>query len=186
VSYQIADFAGQVRLNAMIHHAYPNVAAELTAIATALGSDTTTHDTTIQTAPAGLTPGLPGQSRFTNDILLVVNAGKAGNLSNAAMAAAINSGIASEVPPVNTVPPTVSGTGAIGQNLTTTNGTWSYSPTSYMYGWTRDGATISGANGAVYALVGADSGHNVASVVLAINAAGSGAAVGSSNSIAVA
>lgn len=185
MTFQIADFAGQVRLNAMIHHAYPNVAAELTAIATALGSDPTTHDTTIQTAPAALLPGNPANSRFTNDILLVVNAGKAGNLSNAAMAAAINAGIASEVPPLNTVAPVVSGTGTVGQNLTTTNGTWTNSPSSYIYNWRRNGVGIPGANGAVYALVGADSGTNVSSVVQAINAAGGGIAVASSNAIAV-
>ena len=52
MSYQIADFAGQVRLNAMIHHAYPNVIAELQAIATALNADATTRDATLTTAPA--------------------------------------------------------------------------------------------------------------------------------------
>ena len=183
MTFQIADFASQVRLNAMIHHAYPNVAAELGVIATALGSDTTTHDTTIQTPPAGLRPGDPANSRFTNDVLLVVNAGKAGNLSNAAMAAAINAGIASEVPPVNTAAPVVSGTGTVGQNLTTTNGTWTGAD-SYTYQWLRNGATIAGATANVYALVGADSGNNVSSRVIALNAAGTTPAT--SNSIAVA
>ena len=185
MTFQISDFAGQVRLNAMIHHAYPNVVAELTAIATALGSDPTTHDTTISTAPAGLKPGNPANSKFTNDILLVVNAGKGGNLTNAQMAAAITAGIASEVPPANTTPPIVTGTGTVGQNLTTNNGVWTNTPTSYFYGWQRNGVPITGANGAVYALVGADSGTNVSSVVQAVNAAGGGIAVSSSNSIAV-
>ena len=184
MSYQIADFAGQVRLNAMIHAAYPNRAAELTAIASALGSDATTHDTTIETAPAGLMPGLPGQSRFTNDVLLVVNAGKAGNLTAAAMAAAITAGLATEIPPVNTVAPVASGTGTVGQNLTVTNGTWTYAPTSYAYQWLRGGAAIAGATSGVYALVGADSGNSVSCQVTAANAAGSTAAT--SNAIAVA
>lgn len=184
MSYQIADFAGQVRINAMIHAANPNRAAELTAIATALGSDPTTHDTTIQTAPAGLTPGAAGNTRFTNDILLVVNAGKAGNLTNAAMAAAITAGLATEIPPVNTVAPVASGTGTVGQNLSVTNGTWTYSPTSYTYQWRRGGANIAGATNAVYALVGADSGNSVGCAVTATNAAGSTSA--NSNTIAVA
>ena len=184
MTFQISDFASEVRLNAMIHHAYPNVAAELGAIATALGSDPTTHDTTIQTPPAGLRPGDPANSRFTNDILLVINAGKAGNLTNAAMAAAITAGIASEVAPVNTAAPVVSGTGTVGQNLTTTNGTWQYSPTGYAYQWRRAGANISGATNATYALVGADSGNNVSCQVTATNPAGSTSAT--SNAIAVA
>ena len=184
MSYQIADFAQQVALNARIHAAYPNVTAELTAIATALGSDVTTHDTTIKTAPAGLMPGAPGNSRFTNDILLCVNAGKGGNLSNAAMAAAITAGVAGDVAPVNTVAPAVTGTGTVGQNLTTTNGTWTGSPTSFQYQWYRGGSPIAGAVNAVYALVGADSGNSVSCRVTAVNAAGETSA--NSNAIAVA
>jgi hypothetical protein len=186
MTYQVADFAGQVKLNAMIHHAYPNVASELTAIATALGTDPTTHDTTLSTAPAGLQPGNPANSRFTNDILLVVNSGKGGNLTNAQMAAAIMAGIAAEVPPLNTVPPVVSGTGVVGDVLTTSNGTWSYSPSSYLYGWRRGSTAIPGASASTYTLQAADSGFNVTSVVQGINAAGGGVAVTSSNFIAVA
>jgi hypothetical protein len=184
MSFQIADFAGQVRLNAMIHHHYPNMTAELNAIATALGSDTSTHDTTITTAPAGLQPGAPGQSRFTNDVLLVVNAGKAGNLTNAAMAAAITAGIAGEIAPANTTAPVASGTGAVGQNLTTTNGVWTGSPTSFQYQWMRGGSNIAGATANIYALVGADSGTSVSCSVTAVNAAGETSA--QSNAIAVA
>ena len=184
MSYQIQDFAGQVLLNTKIHYANPNRAAELTAIATALGTDPSTHDTTIQGAPAGLQPGNPANSHFTNDVLLVVNAGKGGNLTNAAMAAAITAGLANEIPPVNTAAPVASGTGTVGQNLTVTNGTWTYAPTSYTYQWLRSGANILGATNAVYALVGADSGTNVSCAVTAINQAGS--ATATSNAIAVA
>lgn len=185
MTFQVADFAGQVRLNALIHHAYPNVAAELAAIATALGSDPSTHDTTITTPPAGLQPGNPANSHFTNDILLVVNAGKGGNLSNAQMAAAITAGIPVDVPPVNSVAPAVTGTGSIGNNLTVTNnGTWTNSPTEYTYQWMRGGLQIAGATGQVYALIGADSGNSVSCRVTATNAAGSTNAL--SNAIAVA
>jgi hypothetical protein len=182
MTFQVSDFAGQVRLNAMIHHAYPNVAAELTAIATALGSDPSTHDTTITTPPVALQPGNPAHSRFTNDILLNVNAGKGGNLTNAQMAAAITAGLANEIPPVNTVAPVVSGTGSVGQNLTCTQGTWTYGQ-SYAYQWMRDGMPIGGATASVYALVGADSTHSVSCGVTATNPAGSASVT--SNAIAV-
>jgi hypothetical protein len=186
VTFQIADFAGQVRLNTMIHHAYANAATELAAIATALGSDPTTHDTTIQSAPVALMPGLPGHSRFTNDILAVVNAGKGGNLTNAQMAAAINAGLASEFPPVNSVAPSVSGTGTVGQVLTCAPGTWSNSPTTYGYAWLRNGIVIGGAAASTYTLVAGDSGTNASCRVTATNPAGTAGPVTSSNAIAVA
>lgn len=183
MSYHIADFSSQVALNAMIHHAYANRAAELTAIATALGSDTSTRDATLTTAPAALRPGLASHSRFTNDVLLVVNAGKGGNLTNAAMAAAINAGLANEIPPTNTAAPVVSGTGTVGQVLNCTTGTWTYGQT-YTYQWRRSGANIVGATNASYTLGALDSGTNVSCAVTAHNPAGSATAV--SNAIAVA
>lgn len=184
MSYQIADFSSEIKITAGIHHAYPNVATELAAIATALGSDTSTHDTTITTAPAGLIPGVPGQSRFTNDVLLIVNAGKAGNLSPAAMAAAITAGIPVDTPPANTTPPAVAGTGTVGQNLTVTPGVWTNSPTEILEQWQRAGVPIPGATGLQYALVGADSGNSIDVRETATNAAGSTSA--DSNAIAVA
>ena len=39
--------------------------------------------------------------------------------------------------PVNTVAPVISGTTTLGSVLTTTNGTWTNSPTSYTYQWKR-------------------------------------------------
>ena len=173
MTFQVSDFSGQVLLNTKIHQFYPNRAAELTAIATALSSDVTTHDTTISTAPAGLQPGNPANSRFTNDILLVVNAGKGGNLTNTQMSNAITAGLANEIPPVNTTAPAVTGTGAVGNTLSVTNGNWTYVPTSYAYQWRRDGANIAGATAATYLLVAADSTHSISCSVTATNAAGS-------------
>lgn len=183
MSYQLADFTAQVTLNAMIHHSYPNVASELTAIAAALATDPTAHDTTIETAPAGLMPGAATNSRFTNDVLLVVNAGKGGNLTPAAMSGAINSALGQVIPPVNTAAPVASGTGTVGQTLSVTTGTWQYSPT-FTYQWQRGGAAIGGAIAATYVLVAADSGASVSCQVTATNAAGSASA--SSNAIPVA
>ena len=85
--------------------------------------------------------------------------------------------------PVNTVAPVVSGTAVVGQVLTTTDGTWSNSPTSFSYQWKR-GATNIGTNSSTYTLVSADAGNtsNITCVVTATNAVGSANAT--SNQIA--
>jgi hypothetical protein len=87
-------------------------------------------------------------------------------------------------PPVNTIAPVVSGTGVVGQTLTTTNGTWSGTlPFTYTYQWQRNGSPISGATSQTYVLVSADAGTNVRCVVTATNSVGTASA--SSNAIAV-
>lgn len=86
--------------------------------------------------------------------------------------------------PVNLTAPVVSGTGVVGQTLTTTNGTWSGTlPFTYTYQWQRNGLPISGATSSTYVLVSADAGANVSCVVTATNSKGSASA--SSNFIAV-
>lgn len=84
--------------------------------------------------------------------------------------------------PVNTVAPVISGTAVVGQTLSTTNGTWSNSPT-YSYQWKR-GATNIGTNSSTYTLVQADAGNtsNITCVVTATNTGGSANAT--SNQIA--
>lgn len=77
--------------------------------------------------------------------------------------------------PVNTAVPVVSGTATVGQTLTTTNGTWTNTPTSYTYKWLRNGVAITGATASTYVLVSADSGKTVKSDVIAVNAVGSSA-----------
>jgi hypothetical protein len=185
MTFQVSDFAGQVKLNAMIHYANPNRAAELNAIAAALSSDPTSHDTTISTAPAGLQPGNAANSKFTNDVLLVVNAGKGGNLTNTQMSNAITAGLTQEIPPVNTTAPAVTGTGAVGNTLSCTQGNWTYVPTSYAYQWRRNGLNIAGATAATYLLQAADSGTSITCSVTATNPAGSTVAP-ISNAVAVA
>src|SRR6266446_10642004 len=84
--------------------------------------------------------------------------------------------------PVNTAPPTISGTATVGQTLTAANGTWSNSPTSFAYQWLRCNGggnnCVSVANGTqqTYTLVGADAGHTMRVKVTATNADGSTAA----------
>jgi hypothetical protein len=187
MTVSISDYVGQTRLVAAQHlnHGKPesSVIAELTAIATALGADVTTHDCTIETPVAGMRIGAD-KTAFTNDALLLVNMAKGGGQPNDAIATAINSNLATIVPPQNTAAPVASGTGTVGQTLSVTNGTWNYSPTSYAYQWMRGGTNIFNATGAAYLLVAADSGTSVSCQVTASNPAGSTAIV--SNAIAVA
>ncbi|MBI2245841.1 MAG: hypothetical protein HYU55_18490 [Nocardioides sp.] len=75
--------------------------------------------------------------------------------------------------PVNTVPPAISGTAAVGQTLSCSQGTWSGSPTGYGYQWRRDGAAISGATGTTYVVTATDSGRALTCTVTASNSSGS-------------
>ena len=84
--------------------------------------------------------------------------------------------------PVATAAPAVSGQAVQGQTLSTTNGSWTNSPTSYAYRWQdcdSSGAnctSISGATSSSYTLVSGDVGHTIRAVVTATNAGGSGSA----------
>lgn len=78
--------------------------------------------------------------------------------------------------PANTGLPIISGTTELGQTLTTTNGTWTNTPTSYSYQWYRDGVAIGGATSSTYVLVSADMDATITVVVTATNASGSGTA----------
>jgi len=89
--------------------------------------------------------------------------------------------IATVVPPVpvNSAPPTVSGTAQQGQTLTEAHGTWSNSPTAYTYQWEdcdNSGANcsvITGANGQTYTPTSSDVGHTLVVQETASNAGGS-------------
>jgi glucose/arabinose dehydrogenase/uncharacterized protein (DUF2141 family) len=83
-------------------------------------------------------------------------------------------------PPVNSAPPTISGSATRGSKLTTTNGTWSGAgPITYQYRWRRCNsagsacADISGATASTYTLVAADVGFRIRSRVTATNSRGS-------------
>jgi hypothetical protein len=83
--------------------------------------------------------------------------------------------------PVNTVTPVISGTNAVGQTLTTTNGTWTGIPSpTYTYQWKRDGSNIGGATSVTYVLVEADADTNVTCEVTATNSIGSASATSNS------
>ncbi len=91
-------------------------------------------------------------------------------------------GAATQIAPVNTTSPTISGTAKVGQTLTAGDGTWSNTPTSYAYQWLRcnggGNSCVNVANGTqkTYTLVGVDSGNTMRVRVSATNADGSASA----------
>ncbi|HUJ55288.1 MAG TPA: hypothetical protein VLW49_04800 [Gaiellaceae bacterium] len=81
--------------------------------------------------------------------------------------------------PGNTSTPTISGTPQENETLTASDGTWSGSPTSYTYAWSRcdangdSCAAISGATAKTYTATSDDIGHTLRVTVTATNADGS-------------
>ena len=110
----------------------------------------------------------------------VVSATNAGGTSSATSAQ--TSVVSQPAAPSNTAVPVVSGSAVQGQSLSTTNGSWSGSPTAYAYQWQdcdtagSNCANISGATGASYTLQAGDVGHTIRSVVNATNAGGTSSA----------
>ena len=88
------QFKAQIKHVALIYRTREDAKGELSIIGTALGSDTTTHDTTMKTAPGILQPGWNQNNEFHNRINLIVNRGKGGNLTTAEMSTAIGDVIA--------------------------------------------------------------------------------------------
>jgi hypothetical protein len=116
-------------------------------------------------------------------IVVVVTATNAGgSASSTSNATGVVTALANPAPPSNTSAPVVSGTPQQGQTLSTSNGSWTNSPTSFGYQWqdcNSSGsacANISGATHSTYALTANDVGHTVLAAVTATNAAGSGSA----------
>ncbi len=95
-----------------------------------------------------------------------------------ALVARPGSGRAAAGGPLNTAPPTIWGAAQEGQTLTASTGSWSGSPTSYAYAWSRcdtsgaSCAAIAGATSATYAPVAADVGHTLRVVVTAATSGG--------------
>ena len=102
-----------------------------------------------------------------------------GSTGSAAITAQPTNGRRRLTAPGNTTAPVVSGTAQQGQTMTTTNGSWSGSPTSYAYQWqdcSSACSNITGATGSTYAVQGSDVGDTIDAVVTATNAGGSGSA----------
>ena len=96
----------------------------------------------------------------------------------------LSNSMAGGLSPVNVSSPVVSGTGVVGETLSSTLGTWSgTSPISYSYQWKRNGSPILGAISSTYLLVAADADTNITCTVTATNTVGSMSS--NSNSISV-
>lgn len=175
-----------------------NLTAPVVSGGTSLGSVlTTTNGTWSGTLPFTYTyqwqrNGLPisGATSSTYTIVVADSAAAitcvvtATNLKGSASATSNTITAQTFSAPVNTIAPVVSGSGVVGQTLTTTNGTWTGNPTpTYAYQWQSNGSPISGATSSTYVLVSADAGTNVRCVVTATNAIGATSA--NSNAIAV-
>ena len=80
--------------------------------------------------------------------------------------------------PINTLPPVISGTDAVGEVLTCADGSWTGTPTpTFSVRWLRDGSTIIGATTNSYTVRSADEGHRLACEVTASSTAGEKSAV---------
>jgi hypothetical protein len=91
--------------------------------------------------------------------------------------------------PTNKSVPTISGVPEGGQTLTAAHGTWTGSPTSFSYAWSRcdtNGAACAGIGGAtakIYTVTDTDVGHTLRVNVTARNASGAGHATSAPTSI---
>lgn len=119
----------------------------------------------------------------TNNTYTIVNADNGTTLTAevtatnvAGVSSATSAGTAISNLPANTVLPVISGTLAVGQLLSTTDGTWTNTPTGYTYQWKRNGANIGGATANTYTLTASDPGTTITVEVTATNAAGNASA----------
>ena len=91
MSYTPAQFGAEIAINGLIYRTYPNVKAELTLLSTAVKADLTTHSREMET-PLGILQN--PNSYYQAEINLIINKGKAGNLTPAQMGAAMDAIVA--------------------------------------------------------------------------------------------
>lgn len=127
-------------------------------------------------------------SHLTRTRLGIVLAVVAGVVLGAVFGQPGNGRAAVSAVPKNKTLPTISGTAEAGQTLTATRGTWSNSPTSFSFAWSRcdtsgNACAAIGATGKLYTATAADVGHTLRVTVTAKNASGSAKATSSPTSI---
>jgi hypothetical protein len=111
-----------------------------------------------------------------------VTASNSGGSASASSAATAVVAAPPAAAPTNTAAPAVTGSPSQGSTLTTSNGSWTGSPTGYTYAWQdcdtsgANCAAISGATSSSYTLAAGDVGSTVRSVVTAENAGGNASA----------
>ena len=80
-------------------------------------------------------------------------------------------------PPVNTVAPAITGTAAVGEDLTVSNGTWTGQPIpAFTYQWTSDGEPIDGATASAFTITESELDTTVACTVTGANTQGAASA----------
>lgn len=100
-----------------------------------------------------------------------------------------NSRAASNAVPTNKTLPTITGVPEAGQRLVAHHGTWTGSPSSFSYSWSRCDtsgnacAAIGGATSRVYTITDTDVGHTLRVAVTARNASGAGHATSSPTAV---
>lgn len=93
-------------------------------------------------------------------------------------------GVAPAKPTAGISPPTITGTGAVGQTLTLTFvGEWANAPIGYTVEWLRNGAVVDWVSGTTYVQTPEDAGYDITARVTASNGGGFASAL--SNSIYV-
>ena len=178
---RIDDFGAAIAKHVSRYPVYPNVNAELSAIADALNADTTLHDATIVNPPQELTIG-GDKTPFTNNILHVINKGRGANLRSSQMGASINAllGMSPTTPAITKAPAASCCVGRDEQYGPLHFGELELQPDllclsmaagSIRLEWASD--IIPGATSASYALTPADDDHSLSCQVTAINVTGS-------------
>jgi hypothetical protein len=104
-------------------------------------------------------------------IVTATNAGGSGQASSAAVVP-----VASVQAPVNQTRPAITGTAAVANVLSCSQGTWTNSPTGFAYQWIRNGTTVVG-TASSYTVQPADAGQALTCAVTASNAGGATTAV---------
>jgi hypothetical protein len=115
---------------------------------------------------------------LTRTRLGLVLAVAAGVVLGAVFGQPSSSRAASSAVPTNKTLPTIGGTAEAGQTLTATHGTWTGSPTTFHFAWSRCDGTgnacvaIPGATAKIYTVTNTDVGHTLRVTVTARNASG--------------
>jgi hypothetical protein len=105
----------------------------------------------------GEKPGVQFITQFVNSVSVTPGSATAVNVALIGKA------------PVNTAPPVLSGTPAVGQKLSCSRGSWTGVSLVFTYAWLRDSVVITGASANTYVVQPADQGHALACQVTATN-----------------
>jgi subtilisin family serine protease len=117
----------------------------------------------VQGQPSALTASWSGLAPQTDYVGLVVY----GDTGEATVVTVASGEAPAPDAPVNTAPPTISGTPQVGEKLTATPGEWDTEGLVFAYQWQADGVDIPGATTATYTVKKADQGKTLTVVVTA-------------------